>query len=526
MTDPFSRKLPRRTLLTSAAALAAGVALSRVSNLEARKGRVVEVLTHDEVQEGPAFGRGKHYGTSQQAANLAGTGVFESEIIQSPFPFTHVGLHWQGNAPRASLELRTSPDGSSWSAWHPLHIEAGPDETPAGETYASLVGAPHHQYAQYRASLSGGTGINRITPTFLNSQDGPALDVESAILGVPSVIGFTREDWGCDERLRFDRRGREIWPRMYVPVKKLVIHHTAGRNDYTEAEAAAEVRAVYTYHAKTLGWGDIGYHVLIDRFGRSFEGRYSRGTGSSREVFGSDVVAGHASGHNYGSCGFALLGEFEPGYNVANDDLPDLAPPEAMISKLVDLLAYRAAERFIDPTVSSHFLLSNGTWNDILPNVCGHRDCLQTACPGQLVYNMMGSIRTQVANRLSVQTAPVFTSGPAGGPGVPDHSTSQLQYAWTGPIGAEFKYFLEGWSKTPTSEAVTYLSGFTSDRRPAWPEIWTSSTSASFANLTNGHYTFHVIRKNGTSTTYETSRTVLISGVVSGGKKPTKGAGS
>ena len=237
-------------------------------------------------------------------------------------------------------------------------------------------------------------------------------------------------------------------------------------------------------------------------------------------------MAGHASAHNYGSCGFALLGEFEPGYAVPSDDLPDLAPPEAMISKLVDLLAYRAAERFIDPSATSHFLLSNGTWNDILPNVCGHRDCLQTACPGQLVYNMMGTIRAQVASRLGLQPGPVFTSGPDGGPGIPDHNTGQLQYTWSGPTGADFKYVLEGWSKTSTSEAVTYLTGFTSDRRPAWPGSWSTATSASFTNLTNGHYTMHVLRRDGTGTTYEASRTVLISGVASGGKKPPKGQGS
>ena len=39
---------------------------------------------------------------------------------------------------------------------------------------------------------------------------------------------------------------------MFVPAKKLVIHHTATRNDYASAgEAAAEVRAIYKYHAVT-----------------------------------------------------------------------------------------------------------------------------------------------------------------------------------------------------------------------------------------------------------------------------------
>ena len=33
---------------------------------------------------------------------------------------------------------------------------------------------------------------------------------------------------------------------MFVPAKKLIVHHTATRNDYaTAGEAAAEVRAIY-----------------------------------------------------------------------------------------------------------------------------------------------------------------------------------------------------------------------------------------------------------------------------------------
>ena len=519
MTDRFAHRIPRRTLLAAAAALGTGLALGGTSSTQARQGKAVEVLTHDEVQEAPAFGRGKHIGTAIRGLALEGTGVFESEVIQSPFPFTHVGLHWRGSAASASFELRTSMDGATWSDWQALHIEASPDETPTGETYASLSSAPRHHFVQYRSALSGGASINRVTPTFLNSQDGPTLDVTTSALTVPGVINFTREDWGCDERLRFDRRGREIWPRMYVPVKKLVIHHTAGRNDYTQEEAADEVNAVYTYHAKTLGWGDIGYHVIVDRFGRSFEGRYSRDLSGGREVFGADVVAGHALAHNYGSCGFALLGEFEPGYAVANDGEPELAPPKPMIDKLVDLLAYRAAERFIDPSGSSHFLLSNGTWNDILPNVCGHRDCLETACPGKLVFDMIGNIRSQVASRLGWQSGPAFTSGPDGSPGIPD--LTQLSYSWSG--GGDYRFFLEGWSKTSTSEAVTYLTGFTPDRRPEWPELWTTSTAASYSNLANGHYTMHLQRRGANGITYEASRTVLINAESTGGGKPPKG---
>jgi hypothetical protein len=34
------------------------------------------------------------------------------------------------------------------------------------------------------------------------------------------------------------------------------------------------IRAIYAYHTLTLGWSDIGYNFIVDRFGRLFEGRW------------------------------------------------------------------------------------------------------------------------------------------------------------------------------------------------------------------------------------------------------------
>ena len=34
------------------------------------------------------------------------------------------------------------------------------------------------------------------------------------------------------------------------------------------------MRSIYAYHTQTRGWGDIGYNVIVDKFGRIFEGRY------------------------------------------------------------------------------------------------------------------------------------------------------------------------------------------------------------------------------------------------------------
>jgi hypothetical protein len=481
-----------------------------------------EVLTHDDVQEAPAFNRGRHLGTQVRGASLEGSGTFESEVIQSPFPFTHVGLHWRGNVDQIGLELRTSADGQAWTAWQTLHIEAVAGATPAGDTFASLVYGRRHAFLQYRAGVTSGQSLNRVTATFLNVDDGPSLAVTTTALTKPSFITHTREEWGCNEGLRFDRRGREIWPRMYVPVKKLIVHHTAGRNDYSEAEAPGEVRAVYTYHAKTEGWGDIGYHALVDRFGNCYEGRYSRDLSGGREVCGPDVVAGHAYSHNYGSFGVAVIGEYESAYDVDGDSLPDEQPSSEMLNSLINALAYRAAERGIDPLGTSDFLESDGTWNGALPNISGHLDTSATACPGDLLYALLGSIRQSVKSRMSLGAAPAFSSGPAGGPSSPSMAATELAYAW-GPGGGAtsgvlYRYYLEGWSKTSNSEAVTYLSGFSPDRYPAWT-AWGEARAASFSGLGAGHYTMHIQQSVSGAPGFEASRTVLLT-APAGGKKP------
>src|SRR5699024_10379905 len=63
-------------------------------------------------------------------------------------------------------------------------------------------------------------------------------------------------------------------PDYTEPTKALTLHHTAGNNNYTPAEAAAQVRGIFKYHAKTLGWCDMGYNVLVDKYGTIYEGRY------------------------------------------------------------------------------------------------------------------------------------------------------------------------------------------------------------------------------------------------------------
>src|SRR5690606_37712611 len=86
----------------------------------------------------------------------------------------------------------------------------------------------------------------------------------------------SRSGWGADESLRFDDGGDEIWPPEYFPTQALTVHHTAGTNG--DPDPAATVRAIYYFQCVTEGWGDIGYHLLIDEAGLVYEGRASGST--------------------------------------------------------------------------------------------------------------------------------------------------------------------------------------------------------------------------------------------------------
>ena len=151
------------------------------------------------------------------------------------------------------------------------------------------------------------------------------------------------------------------------------VHHTAGSNSYTRAEAPALVRGVYAYHTKALGWSDIGYNFLIDRFGTIYVGR----AGGPRQ----GVVGAHTYGFNTGSCGVSLMGT----YTTA-------APSAAALASLEQLLAWKPPDLHgVDPTGTASMTVPPRALDKYkigtkatFPVIAGHRDANYTACPGDV----------------------------------------------------------------------------------------------------------------------------------------------
>ncbi|MGH9176094.1 MAG: N-acetylmuramoyl-L-alanine amidase, partial [Vicinamibacterales bacterium] len=453
-----------------------------------------------------------------------GGGEYVSGLLALPFAATHLGLHWRLTAASPAalrVGVRTSGDGATWSGWRetsieaiaalsgsgtaversiPVHghgAEAESREPGRHEVFASLVPAEGGTHVQYRLRFPAGqeTSLEAMTVTAIES---PAIAAAQTSVDFPlpddpsrSITVITRAGWGCDERLRFGRRGAEIWPEMWVPVKKVMLHHTATSNDYLDG--AAEVRAIYTYHARTLGWGDIGYHLLIDKDGQIYEGRHGRGEdAATREVASDDVVAGHTFAHNYGSTGIAAIGNYD-----------ETGPSSALTRTIEDVLTFEFARQYLDPRGVSDFLRSDAIWHDGLANLSGHRDSTATICPGAHLYDQLDALREQVAARLSgVGSAVVPALTEMTGAARDLTEPADLAFAWSSAESA-YLYSFEGWSKGSRSEDIEYLSGYQADGAGdplAWRQVWvgpTDSTTASFSNLAAGRYTMHVRTRDG-----------------------------
>ncbi|MDK8450273.1 N-acetylmuramoyl-L-alanine amidase [Corynebacterium mastitidis] len=207
-----------------------------------------------------------------------------------------------------------------------------------------------------------------------NAQDGGIqLAAESDSYGMPEVV--SRAGWGADESIRCQD------PTVDDQVSALTIHHTAGSNNYTQAQAPGVVRGIYQYHAQTLGWCDIGYNALVDKFGTIYEGRY----GGLNEA----VQGAHAGGFNQNTWGISMMGNYET-----------VTPPQATLEAVGRLAGWRAALAGFDPTGedihysegTSYTKYAYGT-EVTLPNIFAHRDVGLTTCPGDAGYAQMDTIR-------------------------------------------------------------------------------------------------------------------------------------
>ncbi|MBE9925738.1 hypothetical protein G8C93_07505 [Cellulosimicrobium cellulans] len=180
----------------------------------------------------------------------------------------------------------------------------------------------------------------------------------------PRPTIYSRAQWGADESI-------STWSPQIGKIVGATVHHTAGTNDYSSAQVPAVIRGIYTYHAQSRGWGDIGYNFLVDKFGRVWEGRKG---GVDRAVIGA-----HASGVNSAAFGVSFMGNYD--------------------TATVPTVSLDAAARVIAWKFSLHGVVAGTTTvidGQRLQTVFGHREVGQTSCPGQYLFARLPELRTKV----------------------------------------------------------------------------------------------------------------------------------
>ncbi len=308
--------------------------------------------------------------TGLTTVELAATGQRTFEMRDAGRRFTLAGIHWRGPG---RVVFRTRTLEGRWSGWHSAapEDEDGPDATSREAGRGRWrIGNPWWTGPSDRIEARVIGSVSRIRALLVWS---PELHVPyrvPATADTPPIV--PRLSWGADESIR---RGS---PSYAADLRFAIVHHTAGRNDYTRAEAAAIVKGIQLYHVQGNGWNDIGYNFLVDRFGTVYEGRFG---GIDRNVVGA-----HAQGFNTGSVGIALLGTY-------GTTTPSAAAQEA----IARLLAWRLDLAHVDPTGFLSFI-SGGNERFatgipvLLSGVSGHRDTGFTECPGNALYARLGSL--------------------------------------------------------------------------------------------------------------------------------------
>lgn len=380
--------------------------------------------------------------------DVADTLSKEYELFSAPIaiddPFAVAALTWQSDSSfphDATMEMRTLDDGQ-WSPWYSLDVadncpsdaeRCGSDYMVSGTSTGIQARISHTESplpTDLRIDISYSTSgeenaieepeLADVLPSVTSSApqepsstvvlassvrpfaeptktDGDEdTDTEQEKLDPPTVkVDLTQESlvktkasiaprsqWEPDESLR-------AWRPSYAKFEGVIIHHTAGSNSYTKAQVPSVIQGIYRYHAVTLEWGDIGYNVLIDKYGGRWEGRYGTLASPATQM----VIGGHAKPRNTGTMGISVLGDYS-----------NIEPSGTVLTSLAEVSAWKFIDANISPTSTSPLTIPIETstmksqMGKPLNRIVGHKDVYPTACPAN-IYGYLDQIR-QGANSL------------------------------------------------------------------------------------------------------------------------------
>lgn len=329
----------------------------------------------------------------QPATARGGAAVVAALRETTTTDYGMVAVTWDHNsaADGTRVFIRSRVAGS-WSGWNQVAVE--PDEGPAPSEDSTVrdgtspmwVGSADGVAVRVTApdgSTPTGLKVDTIQPD--RAATGARVPTSRGYVAttgepIPGPVDFpampkivTRKQWGADPRL-----GDQCWDPVYGDSAQMVfIHHTVNSNDYAPSDGAAIMQSILAYHTQSRGWCDIGYNFLVDRYGTIYEGR--RG-GMRLPVRGS-----HAGDYNVDTVGISLIGNFD----IAR-------PTRPMKNALVRLVGWRLGTSYMP--VQGQTTVNGKRFN----RISGHRDAMSTTCPGRYAYAFLPTLRTRVADYLSL----------------------------------------------------------------------------------------------------------------------------
>ena len=350
--------------------------------------------------------------TTTETPTPTGTGPAPVTIEhETDGTFSAIGFRFDAASAVPGIEVRVREDGT-WTGWETVGLPDGGPDADSPEAAHAAAKAPNPTTEPLLTSRADSFQV-RVTPTAGALPTGftavtvdpgtspydavatPTSAAQGGLVGVtPSALGaadlqfpypapamISRAQWGADESIRTSDPDCAN-PRYDSTVKVGFVHHTASTNNYDAAGAMAAIRATYAYDAQVLGWCDIAYNFLVDKWGRIFEGRYG---GADRPVHGT-----HTGGFNTDTFAVAALGNYQ-----------EIPPSDELVNSIGLVVGWKLG-MYNRPIYGQNTLVSAGggtsryaagvavTFN----NVSGHRDPGATLCPGQYLYDRLGDVKS------------------------------------------------------------------------------------------------------------------------------------
>jgi hypothetical protein len=313
-----------------------------------------------------------------------------------------VALTWTpnetGTTPTPQIHVRSREDGD-WGAWRRMSVLHDLPDVDSGEgtdvigTDLVWIGKSDGIQVDVKGERPDDLRLLLLHPT-PHREDravGPRTLSRAragVVVATPTILN--RTDWGANESWR----GK---PQFISTIEQVHVHHTVSRNDYAPEDVPALIRGMYRYHTHTLGWSDIGYNFLVDRFGRVWTGRAG---GAAKAVRGA-----HTLGFNASSTGISVIGNY------------DLVAPSSETLDAVAAVAAWKLDLYARDPLGTVAVVSEGSDRfrrgvaATLPVIDGHRDTNETACPGSQLYAALPDIRARARARtdqaLAASQAPV-----------------------------------------------------------------------------------------------------------------------